>query len=501
MAHYKNRDPNQIEFIEINYKEQLIPGTFEHTINYLIDNKIDMSAFESRYKNDETGAPAWDPKTLLKIILYAYSKGIIWSRRIEDLCRTNIIMKALTADSVPHFTVIADFVSSMKDEIKSVFSQVIIICADLGLIGKTMFAVDGCKLPSNASKEWSGTFKDLKKKQKKLETLAELLIEKNKENDKKIPSHNSNDDLDRHLSNINKKADKISTFLKDSEPKIGPRGKEVQSNITDNESAKIKSSNGVIQGYNGIAVADDKNQVIIAAEAFGRGQEQRFFEPILEQTEENLKSITGKKKPLKKTTILADTGYFCEENLKAADVKKMEAIIPDNHFRQRMESNNERGRYIGKEYKFTQADFTYHKKGNFYICPNGKKLSFIGHHKLIGNSGNKYQSKIADCRDCPFREKCFKRNVENAKRRTLYIVDSKGKRNYSEEMRKKIDKPEFRDLYSKRMGIIEPVFANITSCKRMNRFTLRGKDKVNIQWLLFCIVHNMGKIQKALQTI
>lgn len=501
MAHYKNRDPNQIEFIEINYKEQLIPGTFEHTLNYLIDSKIDMSAFESRYKNDDTGAPAWNPRTLLKIILYAYSKGIIWSRRIEDLCRTNIIMKALTADSIPHFTVIADFISSMKDEIKSVFSQVIIICADLGMIGKTMFAVDGCKLPSNASKEWSGKFKDLKKKQQKLEALAERLIEKNQENDKDIFSHNTNDELDRHLTNINKKVDKLNTFLKDSEPKIGPRGKEVQSNITDNESAKIKSSNGVIQGYNGIAVADDKNQVIIAAEAFGRGQEQRFFEPILEQTEENLKSITKKKKPLRNTTILADTGYFCEENLKAAADKKMEAIIPDNHFRQRMESNKERGRYIGREYKFTQADFTYDKRGNFYICPNSKKLTFIGHHKLIGNSGNKYQSKTADCRDCPFREKCFNRNVENAKRRTLYIVDSKGKRNYSEEMRKKIDKPEIRDLYSRRMGIIEPVFANITSCKKMNRFTLRGKDKVNIQWLLFCIVHNLGKINNAMQPI
>ena len=68
-------------------------------------------------------------------------------------------------------------------------------------------------------------------------------------------------------------------------------------------------------------------------------------------------------------------------------------------------------------------------------------------------------------------------------------------------MRKKIDRPEIRNIYSKRMGIIEPVFANITSCKRMNRFTLRGKDKVNIQWLLYCTVHNLGKITKAMQPI
>ncbi len=433
MAHYKDKEQSQIEFIEINYQKQLLPGTFEHTLQYLIDTKLDMSVFESRYHNDETGAPAWDPRTLLKIVLYAYSKGIIWSRRIEELCRTNIIMKALTADSVPHFTVIADFVSTMKEEIKTLFSQVVIICADFGLIGNTMFAVDGCKLPSNASKEWSGKFTDLKKKQKKLEALAEKLIEKNKENDKKDSSTNLKSNLDQHLKNISKKVEKISRFLESEEKKMGPRGKEVQSNITDNESAKIKSSNGVIQGYNGIAVADDKNQVLIAGEAFGRGQEQRFFEPVLKQTKENLLKISKKKNPLKDTTILADTGYFSEDNLKVAALKKMKAVIPDNHFRQRVETNNERGRYIGKEYKFTQNDFIYHKKGNYYTCPNEKRLGFIGHQKLYGNAGNKYQSKTSDCKDCHLRQKCFKRNIEKAKRRTLYIVDSKGKRNYSQD--------------------------------------------------------------------
>ena len=79
-----------------------------------------------------------------------------------------------------------------------------------------------------------------------------------------------------------------------------------------------------------------------------------------------------------------------------------------------------------------------------------------------------------------------------------YIVDTGGGPNYSEDMRKKIDKPENRDLYSKRMAIIEPVFGNITACKRLDRFTLRTKAKVNIQWLLYCMVHNIGKIQNAM---
>jgi len=125
-------------------------------------------------------------------------------------------------------------------------------------------------------------------------------------------------------------------------------------------------------------------------------------------------------------------------------------------------------------------------------------LRFIGHQKLYGNEGNKYQSQTSDCTDCSYREKCFRKNTKTAKRRTLYIVDTGDGPNYSEDMRKKIDKPEIRDLYSRRMGIIEPVFGNITACKRLDRFTLRTKAKVNIQWLLYCMVHNIGKIRNAM---
>src|SRR5262249_26881896 len=137
------------------------------TINYLIDNEFDLSRFELRYHNDETGAPAYDPAILLKIILYAYSRGITSSRQIEQCCQENIIFMALSADTHPHFTTIADFISWSSEAIIELFRDVLLICNKMGLIGKEMFAVDGCKLGSNASKEWSGTLGDLKKKQQK----------------------------------------------------------------------------------------------------------------------------------------------------------------------------------------------------------------------------------------------------------------------------------------------------------------------------------------------
>jgi hypothetical protein len=108
MARYKDYDYSQGKFIPIHFDRQILPGTFEYSLHYLIDNEIDLSIFDTRYRNDETGAPAYDPAILLKIILYAYSRGITSSRKIEQCCRENVIFMALSADTQPHFTMSED---------------------------------------------------------------------------------------------------------------------------------------------------------------------------------------------------------------------------------------------------------------------------------------------------------------------------------------------------------------------------------------------------------
>jgi transposase len=153
MARYKDYNYDQSKLLPINFSEQILPGSFEYTVNYLVDNELDLSVFESRYKNDETGSPAYDPAILLKIIFSAYARGYISSRSIERLCRENIIFMALSADSQPHFTTIASFISNMSDVIQPLFLEVLMVCGNAGLIGEEMFAIDGCKLPSNASKD------------------------------------------------------------------------------------------------------------------------------------------------------------------------------------------------------------------------------------------------------------------------------------------------------------------------------------------------------------
>ncbi|MFH1581727.1 MAG: transposase [Pseudomonadota bacterium] len=121
-----------------------MPGTLEHAIHEVVEKKINLSIFVDKYNNDDTGSPAYDPKILLKVVLLAYSRGIIGSRRIEKACRKNITFMALSCGMAPDHSTIAHFLSSMKDEIIGIFLDVLLYCDELQLLGGSHFSLDGC---------------------------------------------------------------------------------------------------------------------------------------------------------------------------------------------------------------------------------------------------------------------------------------------------------------------------------------------------------------------
>ena len=117
MARYKPYDLNQAKMIPLSYADQGVEGSFEHALNEIVEQHLDLTVFDKRYANDETGRPAYDPRILLKVVLYGYYKGIISSRALAEACRRNVIFMALSADTHPHFTTLASFVSELEREI------------------------------------------------------------------------------------------------------------------------------------------------------------------------------------------------------------------------------------------------------------------------------------------------------------------------------------------------------------------------------------------------
>jgi transposase len=495
MARYKTYDYRQRVLLPVSLEDQLMPGTLEFAIHTLVEKRLDMSVFEGKYCNDETGRAAYDPKILLKVVLLAYSRGLISSRKIEQACRENVVFIALACGQQPDHSTIAAFVSSMKDEILPLFRDVLLVCEEMNLLGGTRFALDGCKLPSNASKEWSGTFPELHKKKQKIEAkVAQLLAEQiqtDRGQDEPSGPRAGGPSRQQQVEKLQRKAELIETWLAENQPKLGAAGREKQSNITDNDSATMMTSHGAVQGYNSQALIDAKHQVIVHGEAFGNGQDHVHVPPMLEGMLANLQSMGYGAECLTGKILTADSNYHTLVNLKKCQELKLDAYIPDRKFRNRDPRFDTQK--LRRSRRFTLKDFYYDETLDQYSCPHGKVLKL--QVKRCVDHGNVYRKYVAaekDCRGCPLRVRCL--YGTDAKRKHLAVPIGTEGINLSKQMVEKIETEQGRKIYPQRLAIAEPVFANIRINKRLDRFTLRGKIKVNIQWLMYCLVHNIEKI-------
>lgn len=508
MARYKSYDVDQVKLVPVLFADQILPGSFEYALDEIVDQHIDLRPFESHYNNDETGRLAYDPAVLLKIVLFGYYKGIISSRKLAEACLRNVQFMALTADTHPHFTTIADFVASMEKEITAVFRDVLVYADALGLIDKETFAIDGCKLPSNASKEWSGTHEELRKKQQKYEAAAKKIVARHRDRDSKEAVSPMAEQDQKKLATYKKKIEKIKTFLKTNTKNIGPSGNERKSNITDPHSAKMSTSHGVIQGYNGLAVVDEKHQIIVNAEAHGEGQEAHLLQPMLESTHEAFKAAKISPDIFKQAKVIADAGYHSGASVAYTQQNGIDAYLADRSHRQRdpafadygrhkIRFRKDKRRYYGIDsQRFTAKDFIYEAKDRSCRCPAGHRLYRNGSNiKIHGFLAVKFRGAKSVCGPCIFRARCLKTPERTeTKQMTIFIGRSEAaKESPIEKMRRKFDTLFGRFIYNKRIAIVEPVFGNLKN-KGMDRFTLRGKNKVNTQWQLFSLVHNIEKI-------
>lgn len=250
MARYKHIDRNP-KFIPVVLDAQLMTGSFEYALVYLIDHELDPSRFDFHYKNDDTGAPVYAPSVLLKIVLLAHS------RTIERACR------------------------ELSTEIHDVFTQVLLTCDAQGLIGRQMFVIDGVKLPSNASKHRSGTHAELAHDAARMEQAVSTLLKAHQTRDLQSDTVNAQQERQadqRRIDKYQKEAKRIRDFIAASAGRKNAKGKELKSNVTDNESAKMANAKGVIQGYTAVAAVDSQHQIIVA-KAHGSGSEQSTLLP------------------------------------------------------------------------------------------------------------------------------------------------------------------------------------------------------------------------------
>jgi transposase len=500
MARFIQPDYQQSQWMELSFDQLVEPGSFDYAMFHLVEGRYDDSFLAEHFSNDDNGRPAIHPKTLLKVLLAGYSRGILSSRKLEQACKHHAVFMALTGRASPDHSTIALFVRKLEGKLPAIFADVLCVCHEEGLLDGTRFAVDGLKLPADASREWSGSFQELKRKRDKFIKRAKALMKEHKKRDRRLAKGKSETaipEIPAH-EKLLAKAAKIDAFLEKNEPRKGASGKEVKSNITDPESSKMPTSKGMVQGYNAQAVVDEKHQVVTAAELASGGQDGNVLGELFEQASSTSKQAGLGEDYYKGSELLADANYHSESNLEACEKAGVDAVIPDPNFRSRDERHEGRDEHHIQKIRpstkrFTVADFEHDTEEDVYLCPRGRKLTVVQKESRCASGlYRKYRADSDFCEICEFRDQCLK---PGAKRRMLSVRMETG-RPLCEEMRRKVDSKEGRHRYSRRMGIVEPVFGNIRHAKGMNRFYYRGRKMVRVQWMLFCLVHNIGKIAR-----
>jgi transposase len=503
MARYKYIDTNP-RFLAVDLARQLLPGTFEHALNHLLDHEIDVSHFDARFRNDETGATAYPPAMLLKVVLFAYSQGIVSSRGIERACREHVTFIALCGDSSPHFTTIAHFVSTLAKDIAHVFAAVVAICDAQGLIGHEMFAIDGVKLPSNASKHRSGTRADFERYAAKLEAAATTMLERHREADALPVEPDLAAKAVTRIERLGRDAAQMREWLAAyPNDRRSAKGKIRKSNRTDNESAKMATGKGVIQGYTGVAAVDRKHQIIVEAQAHGTGSEQELLVPVVTAVQDLL---------AEHTIITADAGYHSEANLEQLATLQVTALIADNDMRRRDERFAtqdrhkdapdplyDKSRVETTASTYQPSDFRYDAEARTCVCPAGKSLYRTGQNLVTrGYVAEHFRGAKRDCLPCALRARCLRTPEKTTVRQVAFFRGraAPSPETHTARMKQRIDSPTGRARYAQRFATVEPVFANVRYNKGLDRFTLRGRTKVDGQWKLFCLVHNIEKLAK-----
>ncbi len=448
---FRPYDPDQVLLMSPVLREWVPEGDLAHFVSDLVDQALDLSAIYASYEG-ERGFPPYDPRLMLKLILYGYATGVLSSRKLEQATFRDVAVRMLCAGQHPDFRSIGRFRKRHLHALGDLFVQALRLCAQAGLVRLAGLALDGTKLRANASRHKAMSYERMCKAEAELEAeIAKLrarareLLERAEQTDADEDARfgdRRGDELPAELARRESRLEAIGEAKQalDAEAaeraerqraeaeaagkKKRPPGDEppkpklkAQRNFTDPESKIMKTADGSFQQcFNGQAVVDDCAQVIVAAELSDQAPDARQLEPALQQLDENLDAIGAELND--GATLAADAGYFSEDNVATTVEHGLDPHIATGKL----------------------------KHGEQPPAPRGP----------------------------------IPRDATPKQR-----------------MARKLRTKNGQAVYAKRKTIVEPVFGQIQTVQNGRQLLLRGRDAAREQWRLHCAVHNLLKLHRA----
>jgi transposase len=411
---------------------------------------------------NQVGNSEYDPKAMVKLLVYGYSYGIRSSRKLERALYHNVSFIWLMGGLNPDHKTIAEFRKNNKKALKNILKQCARLCIKLGLIeGNTLF-VDGSKIRANASIDNVWTQEKCEKYLKNIDEHIESILKECETIDDKEQNNESLVELNKGLKEKKTLKSKIQDIMKEL------KDKEVKSiNSTDPDCVKVKGRQGIHSGYNGQIVVDEKHGLIVSSDVVNEHNDRNQFAQQIEHANETLGT--------KCQTACGDAGYANTDELKKIDDQNINVIVP-----------TQKQAHDTKPGPFDKEHFTYDSKNDCYYCPEGHKLRYsnfsaVKNHKLYRMENKKH------CFACKHYGSCT-----NAKHGRAII------RLLNEETKQKLEKiynsKQSKEIFKLRKQKVELPFGHLKRNLGVNAFLLKGLDGVKAEMSLFASCFDIARM-------
>ncbi|MEN6356584.1 MAG: IS1182 family transposase [Armatimonadota bacterium] len=452
------QDPKQIWLMSPSLDDMISEDNEVRALSEVMDS-LDWKILEDTYV--ERGAPAYPPKVMAKILVFAYSNGIRSSRKIEELLASDVRYMWLAGCLKPDFHTIARFRKEKFESLSRLFADSVRLCKSLGLLNLNIAAFDGTKVSANASKR---SLYDRKRIDKELEAARKILEEADdvdanedakfgEQNGRKIPEH---------LRDAKKRKEALEELKK----KLNASNSKLISS-SDTDCRLMKTRDGFRPAFNVQAAVDSEHQVVLGMQVTNSENDHGQLPGMLAEVKTNC--------GMSAVMALADTGYCDEKTLLAFADMGQDALIAQSRKLGKTDKNN----------LFDSKCFLADDERDVLICPAGRELNFAGEYQC--GSGRYRLYSAHGCVSCSFRNRCVKSGRGSRR------VSISCKERFYHRMREKMSRPGCKTLYGLRKQIIEPVFGQVKHNRGFRKFLLRGVNGATAEMALIFLVHNLLK--------
>lgn len=454
----------------------------DHLAWFVIDSvsQMDLSRFYARHRDDGWGRAAYDPRMMVTLLLYAYSKGIRSAREIERRCLEDVAFRVITAERQVDHATICRFRTRHRDALSELFVGVLGLCADAEMVHTKVVAIDGTKLSANASIAKNVSREQLEDFARQVFDEAELIDAQEDE----LYGDRRGDEIPEHLVDQAARIEWIKNKLAEREQAAEGRARsraKPRVNLTDPDSTMQKTPHGFTQGYNGqLAVTED--QVIVAADVTSEGHDYDQLEPMITQAKDNV-DVTTKEAI---DTVVADAGYFSDHNV-SHDLGVGLLIAPVNtrNLNKAIANRTEPIEIDAHLERLEKEHAAAHERAARRACVMAgyaaKQVTPSEAAQILGIS-------VARVYWLAWHRKKFGFIPKAQPPPQLPRPDAR------QVMLKRFAQPGALQTYALRGRTVEPVFGQIKEARQMRRFLHRGLSACRCEWRMMAAAHNLRKL-------